>query len=227
MLYISNNLAYEPRKDLDSMLYYPSLLESTFAEISCPNSTNTIVGSIYKHPLLSLDEFSKLLEPLLNKINKENKQILLLGDFNINLLNAPSDSNILSYLNNFGSHFLIPNIFLPTRITDHSMTLIDNIFSSISEKHSFSGNLLYSISDHLPQFHLVCGSSNKSKPGKSFRKDWKNFDQNNFILDFLGIDWANKLYHITDVDQAFKTFYDLVQNLIDQHVPTVIVTKRQ
>ena len=107
------------------------------------------------------------------------------------------------------------------------MTLIDNIFSSISEKRSFSGNLLYSISDHLPQFHLVCGSANKPKPGKSFRKDWKNFDQNNFILDFLGIDWANKLYHITDVDQAFKTFYDLVQNLIDQHVPTVIVTKRQ
>ena len=145
------------KKDLDSMLYCPTFLESTFAEIYLPNTTNTIVESIYKHPLLPLDDFNKLLEPLLNKISKENEQILLLGDFNINLLNSSSDPSILSYLNNLGSHFLIPNIFLPTCITDHSMTLIDNIFSSITERRSFSGNLLYSISDHLPQFHLVCG----------------------------------------------------------------------
>ena len=187
----------------------------------------TIVGSIYKHPLLSLDEFNKLLEPLLNKINKENKHVLLLGDFNINLLNAPSDQNILSYMNNFGSHFLIPNIFLPTRITDHSMTLIDNIFSTISEQRSFSGNLLYSISDHLPQFYLICGPSQKPKAERLYRQDWKNFNQDNFILNFLDIDWADKLYNITNVDQAFKTFYDLIQNLIAQHVPTVVVTKRQ
>ena len=40
---------------------------------------------------------------------------------------------------------------------------------------------------------------------------------------------VNKLYHITDVDQAFQTFYDyeLIQNLIDQQVPTVIMTKHQ
>lgn len=59
MLYVSKNLSYEPREDLDS-LYCPTLLESTFAEIYLPNTTNIIVGSIYK-----------LLEPLLNKINKQ------------------------------------------------------------------------------------------------------------------------------------------------------------
>eukprot|EP00111_Clytia_hemisphaerica_P022559 TCONS_00066307-protein len=56
--------------------------------------------------------------------------------FKRNMLNRYIDP--ISYLNNLRSHFLIPNIFLPTRITDHSMTLIDNIFSSISEKRTFS-----------------------------------------------------------------------------------------
>ena len=107
------------------------------------------------------------------------------------------------------------------------MTLIDNIFSSISEKESFSGNLLYSISDHLPQFHLVRGPSAKKKADKIFRKDWKNLDRDNFILDFLDIDWFTSLYHITDVDKAFETFNTLIQDLINQHVPTVMVTKRQ
>ena len=51
LLYISENLTYEPRTDLNSLLYCPSLIESTFVEISMPNSPNIIVGSIYKHPL--------------------------------------------------------------------------------------------------------------------------------------------------------------------------------
>ena len=49
----------------------------------------------------------------------------------------------------------------------------------------------------------------------------------NFILDFLNIDWATSLYHITDVDEAFETFNTLIQDLINQHVPTVMITKRQ
>ena len=139
-LFISKSLKTKPRKDLANLVYSDSgNLESTFAEIVLKKRKNFIVGCIYKHPLLSLDDFNKYLEPLLNKICKENKQILLLGDFNINLLHATTNPNILSFLNNLSSHFLIPNIFLPTRITDHSMTLIDNIFSSISEKESFSG----------------------------------------------------------------------------------------
>ena len=60
-----------------------------------------------------------------------------------------------------------------------------------------------------------------------FKKDWKNFDRDNFILDFLNIDWATSLYHITDVDEAFETFNTLIQDLINQHVPTVMITKRQ
>ena len=57
------------------------------------------------------------------------------------------------------------------------------------------------------------------KTKKILRRDWKNFNQDNFVIDFLEIDWANKLYSITDVDQAFKTFNELIQNLTDQHVP--------
>ena len=156
LLYISDNLSYEARNDLDYLLYCLSLLKSVFVEIPVSNSPNIIVGSIYKHPSLALDVFnSDFLEPLLLKIGKENKQILLLGDFNINLLHTSSDSKILSFLNNLGSHLILPNIFLPTRITEHSMTLIDNIFSSISGHDNFPGNFLYSISDHLPQFHLM------------------------------------------------------------------------
>ena len=229
LLYISHNVPFETRHDFNSMLYSPSLLESVFVEISVSNSPNIIAGSIYKHPSLSTEEFnSNFLEPFLIKASKENKQILLLGDFNINLLHSSSDRNTLSFLNNLGSHLIIPNIFLPTRITDHSMTLIDNIFSSITGFDSFSGNFLYSISDHLPQFHLLRRPpSTQPKQQNMQRKDWKNFDQENFVLDFLAINWDTELYNIDDVDHAFEVFNSKIQNLIDLHVPTVNISKRQ
>jgi len=194
-----------------------------------PNSTNIIARSIYKHPALSLDEFNlSFIEPFLLKVSKENKQLFLLGDFNINLLNMSTDPKVSSFLSNLGSHLILPNILLPTRITDNSMTLIDNIFSSISGFESFSGNLLYSISDHLPQFHLLRKPLDlRSSNINIQRKNWKKFDQENFILDFLEINWDTELFHLTNTDLAFETFNTIVQNLINRHVPTVNMTKRE
>ena len=47
---------------------------------------------------------------------------------------------------------LFPAITLPTRFSEHSCTLIDNIFSSKHACIPSSGILLSEISDHLPCF---------------------------------------------------------------------------
>ena len=51
-----------------------------------------------------------------------------MGDFNIDLLKFESHSATDGFLNTLGSNFFQPYILQPTRITDHSATLIDNIF---------------------------------------------------------------------------------------------------
>ena len=40
----------------------------------------------------------------------------------------------------------------PTRVTDHSKTLIDNIFSNHISEEAICGSLTVTISDHLPSF---------------------------------------------------------------------------
>ena len=53
------------------------------------------------------------------------------------------------------SRCLLPYILHPTRVTDHSSTLIDNIFSNNFEYERVSGNIITQIADHFPQFtHL-------------------------------------------------------------------------
>ena len=86
----------------------------------------------------------------MEKLSFENKELYLLGDYNIDVLKT-DDDNIDEYYNIISSNFLVPHITLPTRITSTSRTLIDNIFSNnLNFVHAVSGDLTVSISDHLP-----------------------------------------------------------------------------
>ena len=71
------------------------------------------------------------LNNLLEKISKKQKSIFLLGDFNVNLLNYHEHNQKNELLDSLASNSFIPLILKPTRITSHSNTLIDNIFSNV------------------------------------------------------------------------------------------------
>ena len=50
------------------------------------------------------------------------------------------------------SYFLLPYILKPTRITERSATISDNIFAITYATNATCGNLVLRIPDHLPQF---------------------------------------------------------------------------
>ena len=84
-----------------------------------------------------------------------------MGDFNINLLNYTKHNNTKDFLDVMFSHFLYPVITRPTRITEYSATLIDNIFCNNLNKNSLTSGLLYTdISDHVPIFSIIDRSKN-------------------------------------------------------------------
>ena len=62
---------------------------------------------------------------------------LLMGDFNINLLNGDSHSGTEDFVNTLGSHAFHPQILKPTRIANHSTTPTDNIFFNSLEHHYY------------------------------------------------------------------------------------------
>ena len=83
---------------------------------------------MYRHPNSSLEKFTKFVYSCLDKIRNDNKLCVILGDFNINLLNFQSHDATENFINTMGSYCYSPQILQPTRITHHSATLIDNIF---------------------------------------------------------------------------------------------------
>ena len=85
LLYIKDTLKYIRRKDLQ--IYKAAELESTFIEVLSSSGKNTIVGCIYRHPSMHSSELNSIdLNDLLEKLSHKNKNIILIGDFNIDLL---------------------------------------------------------------------------------------------------------------------------------------------
>ena len=73
LLYVNDQLNSKPRKDLDMLVYKSRQLESIFVEIINPGKKNILVGCIYRHPSMDLNEFNEeFLEPLMEKLSTEN-----------------------------------------------------------------------------------------------------------------------------------------------------------
>ena len=97
-----------------------------------------IYGCISKHPSMKISRFNReYLTPLLTNIHKEENTGMLMGDFNINLLNAETNTSISELHDNLSSDFFTPYILQPTRLTKISKTLIDNIFLNSVEFETF------------------------------------------------------------------------------------------
>ena len=76
---------------------------------------------MYKHPKLALPAFTQnFIQPLLDKLSFENKNIIPLGDFKIDLLHYENDSQTRIFLDHMYSISQSPQITMPTRITPRS-----------------------------------------------------------------------------------------------------------
>ena len=78
--YIKIAINYKPRPDL--MIYKKRELEPVFIEIIPKDPKNIVVECIYRYTCMQQNEFNdEYLKLFSEKINRENKEVILLGDF--------------------------------------------------------------------------------------------------------------------------------------------------
>ena len=107
-----------------------------------------------------------------------------MGNFNIDLLQYDSHSYINDFVNSMISHSFLLYILQPSRVTDHSATIIDNILSNITDFETLSGNITALVADHFAQFLLIkkCYISYKSCRYSTY--DYSNFAKENLFMIF-------------------------------------------
>ena len=85
------------------------------------------------------------------------------------------------------SHYLLPHILQATMVTDHSATVIDNIFTNATDFETISGNILNQIADHFSQFLIPRKVPVTHKDHAFCQYDYSNFKKDKFTADFSRI----------------------------------------
>ena len=117
--------------------------ETVWVEIKNIKSKNILCCCAYRHPSSPPERFTEHIETVLHNLVREKKNIFILADFNINPLNCVNRPASETFLNMMNSNYLLPYILQPTRVTDRSATLIDNIFANTFYFNALiSGNLV-------------------------------------------------------------------------------------
>ena len=198
-------------------------IETLFLEIEV-SGAKLICGTIYRPPNGDNNIFLSSLQGLVESIDRRNyKEIVITGDFNYDLLKYDVDQPVQMFLNSLHSYALYPLISKPTRVTENSNSLIDNIF--ITDPVNFvSGTILSSLSDHYPVF---CFIDNLSAEQYSAPLSYSYRKINNFTMTSLynaldRHDFSNVLM-CDDVNEAIAKLELILYQIFNEHCP--IITK--
>ena len=196
------------------------MVESIFIKVLNKKQKNIIIGCVYKHPKHEVSGFTNnFITPLLDKLSNENKDIMIMGDFNINLINYNDDKNTGNFLDTMFSHSFLPYVTTPTRITRNTKTLIDNIYYNKPLNNIISGNLSSIISDHLIQFLIEpLDFSEKSSKMINRQRCYKNFDKLKFKADLVKVNWDGFCL-TSNPNDTLAHFLKIVNKLLDKHAP--------
>ena len=222
--YVKNNLNYIINSEYTTSS--PDF-EALWLEILGEGKRNLLCGVLYRHPNSNLEKFLDYINLTAEKIIQENKLCLMMGDFNIDLLKIDVHANSENFLNITGSSFFLPHILQPTRITDHSSTLIDNIFFNSVEHFTISGNIVYDLTDHLPNFILFNKFSALTPNIKIYKRDYSKLSEEALVNEVSSIDWNMLFAKNQDPSYLFDTFYNKISQLIDKHIPIKQISRNE
>ena len=222
-LYVKSNLDHFVRDDLSSL---EDEFETLWIEIKNTKDKNILCCCAYRHPNTDVKKFNDHIDQIMQNISKENKLLFLMGDFNVSLLNYESDIDTNDFINTMISHYLLPYILHPTQVTDHSETVIDNIFSNNTSHEIISGNIISQISDHFPQFTILNHVTINYKTCSYAKCDLSNSDEQKFINGLAGLDTDFLQDTNHSLNSKFGIFFQTVSDYVDKHALLKTMNKK-
>lgn len=211
IVYVRKELMAKRRVDLEV-----NNVECLWVEITPKKGKSFLIGNLYRNPAERAD-WSDRFDSLIDRVLRDKKEIIILGDFNKDLLNINQNREWSDTVTSLGLTQLIQE---PTRVTNTTCTLIDHVYTSNEEYISDAHVAQLGLSDHYAIFcnrkinYIIKRNSHKSIKYRSF----KNFDENAFLNDLFAVPWSD-IETCSNVDDALEAWYSLFIETIDKHAP--------
>lgn len=197
--------------------------ETALFEIKLKKQILQILG-VYRPPSAKLEDAIDIMTEQLNTALHSHKQIVLLGDINIENLVI---SNNNTTLENFLTSYDIVRLPLPpTRITPESATSIDWICSNINPKLIKTSVILSGLSDHSAQIATI--NIPKSHP-EEFNEKKRLINNRTMDLFKNRLQLQNWSTVLTTVNgtEAYGNFNRIIQPIQDETCPLKLIKRKQ
>ena len=207
-LLIKDSIEYFVRKDLSKQT---DAMEAIFVDVNgnqVIKERNVIVEVIYRPPNTDIHVFKTMLSEMLIKMKCENKILYLLGDYNINLLNFDKHVPTQEFLDLLFTYSVAPSITKPTRVTSHSATLIDNIFTNNTSDstQNFAGILYTDVTDHFSIFYINSEANVTVTPSVIKKRVFSLGNIEKFKTALQNFDWSY-ISTVEDPQEAYSAFH--------------------
>ena len=178
------------------------------------------LAAVYRPPnACNYDAFNSDLEKLLQVFDRNKDEVVLTGDFNLDLLKYENHLPTANYIDLVINHKLLPRIVRPTRIKKQSATLIDHIFTKDESNHLVSGIIDVEIAgnsgytDHLPVFTILRTQADKNRKKEIIFKSFFTKQGSEERREKLRQEDWNSVYEQDDPN----IIYDMIQQKYGQH----------
>ena len=212
----------------NDLIMETTYLEHCIVELKT-DKKNILLISAYRPPNTNgkvfLGEYKRLLESLKKQ---KNHEIIIGLDHNLDLLKSHLNTTTNDFLEINLDRELLPCISKPTRITNKSASLIDNILISRGLQRDFDSFIITEdISDHFACLSVI-KDQNKSIKGPRFIKTRKLDDSkiNDIIKKLQEFDWMDILSPL-DTNDGFELFHSSLLSTIDLVGPEIEVKIRR
>ena len=220
---IKDGISYKRRPDLD--IFQEGETESIFIEIVSKSGKNMVIGSMYRPPNTDITQFSNNIATITSLAWKTKGKCLLeiiIGmDHNIDLLKGSCHNPTQQFITDLSDIDLLPTITRPTQITNHSATLIDNIYVSNQLHRDFESSIIiHDLSDHLPLLTMLKQTKLLSKEPLTFTSRCLNDQELKEVNHrLMRKDWIGLLTGTT-CDDKFNQFSSIINTTLDEIAPS-------
>ena len=146
------------------------------------------------------------------------KEVIMAGDFNMNLLDFEQNKKVKNLLNIMFGHSMMPVINKPTRVTRNTATAIDHIFiNSVTTAKFKTGIIKSNISDHFPIFFVADYNihTKETKERFIFRRDLSDISVEKFKYKLRTVSW-DSIANSSDKNKAYDNFIEIFSPLYDE-----------
>ena len=194
------------------------------------NKTKLLINT-YRSPSRNVDKFTKLLDIVLRSLDRHSrKHIVFTGDFNVDLIKYEKDTTSQNLIAVFEKYGFVQLVSKPTRVTDHSATLIDHVYTNDIENTISCHVLTLDISDHLATLTtLLLGTDTKKRDrNNSDRLRYKqnqsrrfNEANNKIFENLIAEESWNEVISQDNCERQFEKFREIYTKHYDTAYPQI------